>query len=302
MKFIFDEKKEIEDLMDCMTLNVSRFANIINNLSRYNFFVLGMDNNENVEIISHWLTIHCPKYNDFSYSSIVESYVKNASNYPLKSIQNIKIYQSELDYISNFTDIKKEKVLFVLLCVAKYQKEFFGYKNGKYICSTPDIFKMARVNIPVAEREMMMHELYGPIGCSYRVDGAERYVTFMSDGENNEKVAFEMDETDYLELAFKYLWWKNGKIGYSKCKKCGRLFRLNKENGQLSNKNSNARQYCHECSKREKMDFKTIMCVNCGKEVKILPKDTRTCMCEECYKEHRKQNIKENVQRYRDKM
>lgn len=274
MKFVFDEKKEIEQLMNTSTVDTSRFSNIINSLARYNIFVRKLSESDNIEIISQWMVAHCPKYNDRSYSPIVESYVKNAAKYPLKTIQNIKIYKSELDYIGNFADIKKEKVLFVLLCIAKYQKAFFGYQNGKYICTTPDVFKMARVNIPVTEREMMMHELYGPIGCSYRVDGTERYVTFISEEEQGDEIVFEMDETDYLELAFKYLWWKNGKTGYKKCKSCGRLFRMKNEGNQV---------YCKQCTpKYEKIEYISIKCADCGDEVWIDSKSTKTYRCEEC--------------------
>ena len=127
-------KKEIEQLMSTSVIDTSKFSNIINSLARYNIFVRRLSESDNAEKISQWMVAHCPKYNDRSYSPIVESYIKSAGKYPLKTIQNIKIYKSELDYIESFSDIKKEKVLFVLLCVAKYQNAFFGYQNGKYIC------------------------------------------------------------------------------------------------------------------------------------------------------------------------
>ena len=290
MKFVFDEKKEIEQLMNTSTVDTSRFSNIINSLARYNIFVRKLSESDNIERISQWMVAHCPKYNDRSYSPIVESYVKNAAKYPLKTIQNIKIYKSELDYIGNFADIKKEKVLFVLLCIAKYQKAFFGYQNGKYICTTPDVFKMARVNIPVTEREMMMHELYGPIGCSYRVDGAERYVTFMEISDEGNEIAFKMDEFDYLELAFKYLWWKNGMTGYKKCDSCGRLFRQKKEGNQV---------YCKQCApKYEKIEYKTIKCDDCGDTVWVSSKDNETCRCGECREKHIKELRSAQNKRY----
>lgn len=284
MNFVFDEKKEIEKMLDCRTLDTCRFSNIINDLTRYNLHVLGISDKNNIECTSRWLLDHCKNYNDISYSSVIADYVKNAHKYPLKKIDSIKIYRSELNVIENVKDIKKEKVLFVLLCIAKYQKEFFNYQNGKYVCSNAEVFKMARVNIPADQRDYMMNSINTLINCSKKNDGNERYVTFISDG-NNDIVEFEMNAVDYLELAFRYLSWKDNGAGYDHCKKCGRLYRKKHNAGSMKSKDCNIQQFCYECIKYEKLNYKTIICADCGKEVKVHPKDNKSIRCESCQHE-----------------
>ena len=46
---------------------------------------------------------------------------------------------------------------------------------------------------------------------------------------------------------------------------------------------------------------KTITCIDCGEEVEVNAKDNNTERCDECYETYRRNKVKENVRRYRER-
>ena len=54
-------------------------------------------------------------------------------------------------------------------------------------------------------------------------------------------------------------------------------------------------------SKRLKGNDKTIICIDCGKEVEVDSKDTETCRCEKCRKIHLKEINRKKKKKWYDK-
>ena len=73
-----------------------------------------------------------------------------------------------------------------------------------------------------------------------------------------------------------------------RCKKCKILFKPC----------SNNSKYCKNCGKYERINIKTIICCDCGKEFEVDSKDTKSTMCKECYCIYRKKIINENSKKY----
>ena len=63
------------------------------------------------------------------------------------------------------------------------------------------------------------------------------HILFISDNKDDE-VVLELSENDYKELAYTYLYYKNGFSGYIHCEKCGRLVK----------QKSNRQKFCDECA------------------------------------------------------
>ena len=73
--------------------------------------------------------------------------------------------------------------------------------------------------------------------------------------------------------------YKNG--GYKHCKGCGKLFKMHK--------NEPGRLYCKDCGRSyNKSEFKTMKCIDCGTDFVVSVLNTKTCRCEECYREYRR--------------
>lgn len=237
----FSEKNDIEKILASCDVTPDNVNCVISSLSKYNFHVLHMDDKVNFDFISKWLKKHYDRYIETEFFDIINSKIAAAHKYNLLESDSLVVYQSELDAISSVNDIKTEKILFTVLCVAKLQKNIFGYKNGKYKFKLTNLFKLARVHIPSVDREMFMHNLYklGFIDAPYRNNDDSRWVTFMSDDEDK-NVVLTINEIDFDELAYVYLNWKNNGQGYSRCQICNRLIKQSK---------TKPRKYCEECAK-----------------------------------------------------
>jgi hypothetical protein len=157
--------------------------------------------------------------------------------------------------------------------------------------SMSDLFKLSRVAIPCKERAGYLNFAYQDgllvehtfVGTNLKVVG------FVDD---DSETVLELKENDYKELAYAYLNYKNG--GYKYCNGCGKLFKMHKS--------APGRLYCKGCGQKEETsEFKVIKCIDCGEDLIIGKFDTETCRCEDCYKKHRRQTVRENVRRFRDK-
>lgn len=237
----FSEKRDIEAVISSGVVTQDSVVSVISSIAKYNYSVLDMNDEENCTYIKNWLAAHYAHYVETELHSVIKQKVEAAHVYKLLESGDLLVYQRELDVISSVGDIRVEKVLFALLCIAKLQKNTLGYRNGKYKFALTNIFKLARVHIPSTERNKFMHELLakGFISAPFKVDDEQRYITYMSDNDD-EDVIIKVNETDFYELAYVYEGWKNGGSGFVRCESCGRLIKRSK---------TKPRKYCEDCAK-----------------------------------------------------
>lgn len=291
INFKFNDKTDIESKISSNYANQENPEETIRDLARYNHHVLGMKKEDNYDAILNYMQKNCTDFYEEKYFKIIYRNIASAKKYKFRDVDIVKITRSEMDKIFELNDIRKEKIAFVLLAVAKYYNNVSADNNNRMYVSISDLFKMARVSIPCKERAMYLHFAYenGMLIEHTLVGTNLKIVSFVDDGS---EVVMDLGEGDYKELAYTYLNYKNG--GYKACKCCGRLFKMYKS--------TPGRLYCKECGKKEeKSEFKVIQCADCGADVVVNKFDTETCRCEECYKEHRKQTVRENVRKFREK-
>jgi hypothetical protein len=209
-----------------------------------------MSDEDNYLYIKNWLSIHYQYYVETELYNVITQKVAAAHDYDLLESDSLVVYQSELDTILASGDIKVEKILFTVLCIAKLQKNIFGYQNGKYKYALTNIFKLARVHIPSTDRNKFMHTLLdkGYINAPFKVDDEQRYVTFMSDGVNDEEIIIVPDG-DFDELAFVYEDWKSKGEKFTRCEMCGRLIKKSK---------TKPKKYCEECARESHLESKRL--------------------------------------------
>ena len=239
-KITFSEKRDIEKVLCSGEVTQDNVVHVISSLAKYNLSVHNMSDEENYLCITNWLKSHYLYYIETELYDTIQQKIKAAHTYGLLESDDLIIYQSEMSAIASSGNIRREKVLFVLLCVAKLQKNIFGYRNGKYKFALTNIFKLARVHIPSTDRSLFMHELLkdGYINAPFKVADEQRYVSFMSDGEEDAEV-LRVSEVDFSELAYVYENWKNDGAGFTRCEVCNRLVQQSK---------TRPRKYCKECA------------------------------------------------------
>ena len=180
-----------------------------------------------------------------------------------------------MDIILSQNNLRHEKVLFVLLCMAKLQKVACGFDNGLVSYNITELFKTARVSVPVDEREDILHKLLkcDLVGLPVKNDTRCLFVKFIDDTDDD--VVLELNEKDCGELAYAYLHF-TGKSKVSRCSRCGKLIKQSKKFGDI----------CKGCQELT-TNMKTIWCIDCGKEFQVNYMNTKTCRCSEC------QNVKD---------
>ena len=290
INFKFNDKTDIENKIYNNYVNKENPEETIRDLARYNHHVLKMNKEDNYDAIRNYMNQNYSDFYEEKYFKIIYRNISSAKKYKFRDVAPVKITQSEIDKISVLNDIRKEKIAFVLLAVAKYYNNVSTDNNNRMYMSMSDLFKLARVAIPCKERASYLHFAYEDgILVEHTFVGTNLKVVGFVDDDSD--VVIELTEADYKELAYTYLNYKDG--GYKRCKNCGRFFKMSK--------NAPGRLYCKECGHKDPpSEFRTIKCIDCGEDVVVNQLNTKTCRCAECQQNAIKDVWKKASQRYRE--
>ena len=291
---ILNEEKYAESVFNGSNTQVKSIVAQIGYVTRYQLYVLGYDDATNYMNAVKWANRYCKNFDESCYSNLVADAVKKAHKTPFYYIDSLKITKSELEAISSLNDLRAEKVLFVLLCMAKQQSVAYGFTNGLVRYSITDLCKTARISVPADDREYILYRIiqHGALGYPKKNNTKCLIVNFI---DNADEVVLDLNDLDCEELAYIYLNWKNNGKGYTRCEWCGKIMKQSKKQHN---------RFCHECIDivgDVSDNMKAIQCVDCGKIVHVSVMNTETNRCEECYKEYRKQCVRDNVKRFREK-
>lgn len=268
---ILNEEKFAKDVLMGQRDDVKSIKQKIDLIARYNHHVLHKNNDDSYSSIVKWLEKHHEIFSEHGYSNIISDCIKKASKRPFYHVDSVKITKKEMDIITGQNNLRYEKILFVLLCMAKIQRDSCGFNNGLIYYNITELFKSSRVSVPVDEREKILHEFLklGLIGLPFKNDTKCLFIKFMDEIEDD--ISLELNEQDCGELAYAYLKHTNqGKI--SRCSKCGKLIKKSEKFGEI----------CKGCQESIS-EAKTRWCIDCGNVIYLENnKDSRTCRCAEC--------------------
>lgn len=250
MKFkgvCFDERGDLVSYVDSEIIEEDHIGRTIYKRARYNYFVKNLTDKKNYNDIINFITTHSTMgLTDFDIYEFVHKAIGSAKKTGLKQVDHIYITQSELDFIVHLNDIKLEKLAFVLLALAKYHNEVSGEDNDVVYIKLSEIKNMARISMGRVDFEYFYANLYdyGVLKHNTSPTSTIQIVNFVSHDEND-VIVFELNEVDYLELAYTYLSWKHNGAGYARCTVCNRMIKQSK---------TKPRKYCEECAKEAVRD------------------------------------------------
>lgn len=170
--------------------------------------------------------------NKNTWSDIVEWCIKN-SKAKLVEVEGIHITKEELDVCNGLQKSQLRRLMFTLICLAKFSNIINTNNHGWVNRKDKDIFSLANVVTSVRRQSLMMNELMtmGLIRFSKKVDNINICVCCLyPDGES---AAFI---TDMRNLGYQY----QGLCGEPtlECENCGIVVP----------KKSNCQKYCNQCS------------------------------------------------------
>ena len=235
---ILNEERYAQTIYDGNNDEVKSILPKIRYITRYLINTLGKTAEETYRDTVGWMKEHHHNFDESYYSNLISGAIKQSPKHPFYNIEGIKITKTELDIISSLDNLRAEKVLFVLLCMAKHQSVSNGFTNGLVKYSITELCKMARISVPADEREYILYNIVqrGFLGYPKKNNTQCLIVNFIND---NDDVVLTLDEADCQELAYAYLSWKNDGKGYTKCQTCNKLIKQSK---------TKPRKYCEECA------------------------------------------------------
>ena len=236
---ILNEAKYAQDVYNGTNTDVKSVVPKIGYVTRYLLHTLQQNDSDNYDNTVAWMQQYHDNFDESYYANLIADAIKKAYKRPFYYVDGIKITQSELDAISSLDNLRAEKVLFVLLCMAKQQSVSSGFTNGLVKYSITDLCKMARISVPAEDREYILYDIVqrGLLGYPKKNNTQCLIVNFIND---TDEPVLTLDEVDCQELAYVYLSWKNDGKGYTKCQKCRRMIKQSK---------TKPRKYCEECAK-----------------------------------------------------
>lgn len=244
-----------------------------------------MTDAKNYDFTVQWLKVHDRAFSEFTYSDMIATCVRRAAKRPLYELESIKITESEMDKIQSIKDKRLERLMFVLLCMAKFQRDTIGFDNNLVDISVVDLFRMAHMTAPVDKRDDMLHELMlkGMISFPQKIDSCGMFVNIV---DESDRMVIEINQTDAQDLSLAYQAFVNPKK-FTRCSVCKKIIRANVSDG-----------ICDDCANNSS-DTVVIKCVDCGATVQISPKATIASRCPECKLKHKRQVTAERVRRWR---
>lgn len=291
---ILNEKKYAEDLYNCRNNDIKSVIKKVGYITRY-LYTMGCNNEDNYRETVKWMNKNHENFDESCYSNLIADAVKQAHKKPFYNMDSIVITKSELEIIMSLNNLRAEKVLFVLLCMAKQQRVSYGFSGGLVKYSLSDLCKMARISVPTEDREYILNMIlnFGYISSPKKNDTKCLIINFIDDSSESE---LQINELDCQELAYVYLNWKNNGNGYTRCEFCGRLIKKSK---RAKNR------YCRDCSEivGEVPDgMKVVKCISCDKVIYVSKFDTETCRCKECNLTYQKQRNAIKNKAYRERL
>jgi len=294
IKFKFHEERDIINAVESNSMDFSNPRKVIWMLALYYVKVHNNDDKMAFKNIKEYIEEHNKDIYYEQYVSDINKCIRKAKKYALKNIDQIIITKSEMATIQSFNDIKKEKIVFVLIALAKYFNALYNQDSDCLFEKTIEIFKYALVVIPASERDYYLHFAYdsGVLLPNFSIGSNMQLVGVISHEEDDEP-ALTLNEYDYQELAYTYLNFKNG--GYKRCAQCGSWFKTKTtEPGAL---------YCHlhKPKEYESIGYKKCECKDCGEVFYVDARNMTKCRCDICQEKRDKEMKSLRNARYYEK-
>lgn len=234
MEIILNEKEWIENAIEKHVLGPHPYIVI----RRYAMYLRaqGRSNGEIRRTIEDYILRCNPNAVRYRWTKVIDKAIKESADRQLIEIDRIQITASEISAIKELRGVIRQKVMFTLLCVAKYRNAVLKKDDYWIGYDTKDIFRMANVSSSRKNAMLLLHDLLevGYISHSKIVDSMSMRVNI---GDDQSEPVVEV--TDFRNLGYQYL-RAIGRGRYMSCTACGAIVP----------QGSNSQKYCKSCAKR----------------------------------------------------
>ena len=250
-------------------------------LAKYYYFSCGYKNKQIRDLLTDFLKRNYIEYSgkqDF-WDEQIEKIVSKVNKQILYEISGVKITKSEMQRIQSLNNRLLEKLLFTMLCVAKYYNLKNKKNNGWVNLPDKDVIELANCKYvrkrAISKLNLCINQLFvaGLLDLPLRCDNLNYRVTFISEDSDDEE---ELFVSDFRNLGYEYLLYCGE--NYIRCAECG-ILTHGTDNGD--------KKYCSKCKHYIPKLRKLVVCIDCGKTFCVSSKNNRSNRCNECYAKYR---------------
>ena len=247
MNIVLNESEYVEGILRDHQLGPKPTETLVR-VARY-YSTVDMMKKSDVRAELEKFMLRCdPSINLVKWQDTLDRIIKAAGKYPMVDIESVPITEKEialcdglskdtkrrdLSMYKSFSDKPMRRLLFTLICLAKYS-DLVNSKNGGWVNRTDkEIFKLANVVTPVKRQSLMLNDLreMGHIKFSRKVDNVNINVQCLNPGG-----AVALEIRDFRNLGYQYM--RHCGEAYIECEQCGLVIK----------QRNNSQKYCPDCA------------------------------------------------------
>jgi len=167
------------------------------------------------------------------WQDAIKRAIARAGKYPIAEVDGVWLTEGELNTISKIESKMQRKLLFTLVCLAKFKMavnpDAAGWVNYGY----KDICNLANITISSKRRALLINDLYraGYISLSKRIDNTSIHIDILDDSTTN-----SLFVSDFRNLGNRYLMHCGEK--FFECQSCGIVI----------HRTANHQTFCRQCA------------------------------------------------------
>lgn len=231
---ILNEREYAEKCLELNSLGYIPYETLTI-ISRY-YSDLGFNQQEIEKQLEYFLIKSVPNINVTKWQNLIDNRAKNAHKHHLVEIDKIIITKHEMSLISKLEKDTLKRLMFTLLCVAKYGNAKNKNNNSWTNREDKEIFRLANITTSLKQQSLLINQLknIGYIKYCKVIDNLNLNVQIVDNNTSEKDIALAI--TDFRNLGYQCMNYYNNR--YTHCKNCGLIIP----------KKSNRQKYCVECA------------------------------------------------------
>jgi len=230
-EIILDEKAYVEDALKNLSLGVKP-TETLGRVARY-YYSQGYSKKEIGGLLEDFMIKCDPTINIVKWQNTIDMVVKSADKYKLIDISGVVITESEMDAIKRVEGKLLQRLMFTMLCLAKYGNARSETNNNWINRRDKDIFSLANIAVASKRQSLMINDLWNLeyIGYSRVIDNVNMNVKIVDDDSPTVMVIH-----DFRNLGYQYMRYCGEPCVECQC--CGKVEKMS----------HSKQKYCKECA------------------------------------------------------
>lgn len=230
MSIVLNEREFAESALETCTLGTKPLETL-GRIARY-YTADGYKRGEVCSLLEEFLLKCDPGINIVKWQNTIERQVKTANKVGLIEIDSIPITKKELSVCDGLSGTQMRRLMFTLICLAKYSNTVNPKNSGWVNRQDREIFKLANVVTPIKRQSLMLNDLreLGLVRFSRKVDNVNINVQCLDLCGDPELLI-----SDFRNLGYQYLRYCGEP--YFECEACGLVIK----------RTNNSQRYCRDC-------------------------------------------------------